>query len=86
MKLIRKTRDVKPDELGHDNTLMNDPTLGAYMIKDADFRARRAGTPINVYPVTKEVTSKGTVPEYSAVLMEEDYRNVVTVTPSSGNN
>ena len=78
MWVIRKLREVNVRDLGSDNTLMNDPSLGAYLVKDADFHAGRAGE-VKVYPVTRESGERGVISEYMAELTAEDYRNVVTV-------
>ena len=76
MRLLRKVGHVTVEDLGEDNVLIADPRGIFYMIKDEDFKARPQ-VPIKIYPVVSSTKRTGMVPEYLAVLTDQDYDGVV---------
>ena len=82
MRLIQRIGYITPEELGNDNTPLIDPKLGTYLIKDADFAAKRVGTKLRAYPVVRN-TESGKVPMYSVILMAQDYETTIRMPKES---
>ena len=82
MKVIKFVGYIKPEDLGNDNTPLIDPNLGMYLIKDADFAAKRAGTKLRAYPVVKNKET-GNVPIYTVILTAQDYENTIRMPKES---